>query len=152
VSDAFLDSSEFRMVQGFIVKHLPHLPRESKRRINHALLLTAIARARLMFGGDPELMPDHLAKWVILKERWPAVERQALRDPGVVGRLEAAANKGRVDDELQSVGMRATDPSALGEMLRDEPQLAPLTERLVYFKRAAPTVAPPAGSEPEAAA
>ena len=141
VSSSFLDSDEFRAVERFIADHPPRLPRAGERTFYHAQLLTEIARARHMFGGDPPLTPEHLAKWVVVTERWPAFARGVLVDPEILARLEAAATGGLLDEELASCALQLTDVLPLTELLRGEPELAPLIERLIYFRPAAPASA-----------
>lgn len=132
VSSSFLDSPEFRTVERFIVDHPPPLPREGKRMFNHAQLLTEIARARGMFGGDPPLEPGHLAKWVVLRERWHAVGRAVLLDPDLMNRLEAAAVGDGSELRFESLGLRVPDEE-LTQLLRTPPLLGGLIERLIYF-------------------
>jgi hypothetical protein len=121
VSSSFLDSDEFRAVEAFIVENPPALPREAKRSFNHAQLLTEIARARHMFGGMPVLTPAHLAKWLVLREQWPAIARAIAREPEVLWHLER--------------GEQERDPE-LTELLESEPRLGDVIERLVYFQPA----------------
>ncbi len=119
VSSSFLDSAEFRAVETFIVENPPTLPREAKRSFNHAQLMTEIARARHMFA--PDLTPAHLAKWLVLREQWPALARAIARDPEVLEELERGAGK--------------RDPE-LVELLDSGPELAAVVERLIYFQPA----------------
>ena len=119
VSSSFLDSAEFRAVETFIVDNPPTLPREAKRSFNHAQLMTEIARARHMFA--PDLTPAHLAKWLVLREQWPALARAIARDPEVLDELERGA--GERDPELV-------------ELLDSGPALGAVVERLIYFQPA----------------
>ena len=121
VSSSFLDSAEFRDVEQFIVDNPPALPREAKRSFNHAQLMTEIARARRMFGGDPTLTPSHLAKWLVLREQYPAIARAVTRDPEVLEELERGA--GQRDPELV-------------ELLDSGPALGAVVERLIHFQPA----------------
>jgi hypothetical protein len=121
VSSSFLDSEEFREVEAFIVENPPALPREAKRSFNHAQLLTEIARARHMFGGEPKLTPAHLAKWLVLREQWPALARAIAREPEVLVQLEGG--EGKQDPEL-------------AELLASGPRLGAVIERLIYFQPA----------------
>ena len=121
VSSSFLDSEEFRAVESFIVENPPTLPREAKRSFNHAQLMTEIARARHMFGGVPVLTPAHLAKWLVLREQWPALARAVARDPEVLDELERGAGK--------------RDPELI-ELLDSGPPLGTVIERLIYFQPA----------------
>jgi hypothetical protein len=123
VSSSFLDSEEFRAVETFIAENPPALPREAKRSFNHAQLLTEIARARHMFGGVPVLTPAHLAKWLVLREQWPALGRQIAVEPERLTVLES----GNADAEL---------PPEVSELLERGPRLSDVIERLVYFQPA----------------
>jgi KAP family P-loop domain len=128
VSSSFLDSEEFRAVETFISEHPPALPREAKRSFNHAQLLTEIARARRMFGGQPVLTPGHLAKWLVLREQWPALARAIVLDPELLSQFEGSRTPGN-----------GISPEAL-ELLNDGLPLVNVIERLVYFQ---PAEAPP---------
>jgi hypothetical protein len=122
VSSSFLDSDEFRAVETYIVKHPPALPREAKRSFNHAQLMTEIARSRRMFGGDPELTPAHLAKWLVLREQCPAVARKIAREPEQLRDPKPGVEQ-KYEDEIK-------------EFLTGDPCLADVIERLVYFQPA----------------
>lgn len=154
VSSSFLDSTEFRAVERFVADHPRRLPREGKRMFNHAQLLTEIARARQMFGGDPPLNPEHLAKWVVLRERWPAIGRAVLLSPELLRDLEDAAAADRVEDRLNALALTPNDVGGLAALLICEPKLGALIERLIYFTPSArsssahgPSLAPSAASK-----
>jgi hypothetical protein len=123
VSSSFLDSDEFRAVETFIAENPPALPREAKRSFNHAQLLTEIARARHMFGGDPVLTPAHLAKWLVLREQWPALGREIAVEPERLTDLESRNGGGDAPPEVY-------------ELLDRGPRLSDVIERLVYFQPA----------------
>jgi hypothetical protein len=75
-----------------MVRFLPRLPRSIKRLANRQRLVVAVAVSRDMIGGSPPLNGDHLAKWVLLLERWPDLAAAIMREPllggpvGVVNR------------------------------------------------------------------
>jgi hypothetical protein len=123
VSSSFLDSEEFREVEEYIGKNPPALPREAKRSFNHAQLLTEIARARQMFGGTPELTPEHLAKWLVVREQWPALSREIAVSPERLTALESRNADGEIPPEVY-------------ELLERKPRLSDVIERLVYFQPA----------------
>ncbi len=123
VSSSFLDSDEFRAVETFIAENPPVLPREAKRSFNHAQLLTEIARARDMFGGTPKLTPEHLAKWLVLREQWPALGREIADEPERLADLESRNGGPTVAPEVY-------------ELLERGPRLSDVIERLVYFQPA----------------
>jgi hypothetical protein len=134
VSSSFLDSTEFRAVEQFMAGYPASLPRESKRMFNHAQLMTEIARAREMFGGSSKLQARDLARWIVLRARWPAVGQAVLRDPGFLAELEAAAESG--DEDAGILG--ADDVEELIALLRESPPLSRVIERLIYFIPADP--------------
>lgn len=144
VSSSFLDSKEFQEVEHYLAQRPSRLPRQGKRVFNHAQLLTEIARERQMFGGTPALNPEHVAEWVVLRERWPSVGRTVLQDPSILGHLEDAAAAGQLEAKLDLYSLQVTELSALVEMLKNPPALGPVIERLVYFQpaRATPTQRP----------
>ena len=79
VESVYVDAGpELSRVEDVIRKYPPALPRGAKRMLNHARLLTRIATERGMFGGEPELAPEHLGEWIVLLERWPSVARSSL--------------------------------------------------------------------------
>ena len=109
VSSSFLDSDEFRAVETFISENPPALPREAKRSFNHAQLLTEIARARHMFGGTPVLTPRHLAKWLVLREQWPALGRAIALEPELL--MESRGDE-NADERRFGGGARAARTAA----------------------------------------
>ena len=142
VSSSFLDSAEFRVVERFVADHPPRLPREGKRMFNHAQLMTEIARARQMFGGDPPLDPEHIAKWIVLRERWPALGRAVLSAPDLLRELEDAAATDQAGTQLDSLALKPNDIEELTDLLRGPPQLGALIERLIYFTPAPSSTTP----------
>jgi hypothetical protein len=97
-----------------------------------------------MFGGEPRLTPDHLAKWVLLKEHWPLMARDVIIRPGVLGPLETAAAEDHLDAALDASNLTLTDVARLTQFLREVPTLGDVIERLVYFVPAGPaSTAPP---------
>ncbi len=126
VKEEFLTvrSSEIAMVEAFIDRYPPPFPRSAKRMLNHARLLTKIARDREMFGGSPDLTPAHLGKWIVIRERWPLFAEAVARDyRGIVS-----------NDHLERLNRyHGLERSQLGELLRTEPELLNVIERLIYF-------------------
>ena len=151
VSSCFLDSEEFRAVERYLGGHPARLPRQGKRTFNHAQLLTEIARSRRMFGGTPSLDPEHLAKWVLLRERWPAIGRAVLKDPTILAGLEGAAAAGGLPEALAAHHIAVSDVGSLNALLDSAPRLGAIIDRLLYFKMAE-AVPPPASSVPAASA
>ena len=123
-------------VERVILDYPPSLPRGAKRMLNHARLLTQIARARRMF--DQDLTPEHLGEWIVINERWRPLARRIESDPTVLGALETAAGHGetKLAELLPDVPMSRADTDALLELLTEPPLLGAVAERLVHFQPA----------------
>jgi len=131
------EGPELRAVEAVILRHPPPLPRAAKRMLNHARLLTRIANEREMFGGEPPLAPDHLAKWIVLAERWPAAARRVMNDPAVLTRLEAMLSDGtELATALEACGIDVPASAGLADLIREPPPLSPVIGRLIHFDRA----------------
>jgi hypothetical protein len=122
---------ELREVEKVIVEHPPALPRSAKRMLNHARMLTRIARDRKLFGGEPSLTPAHLGKWIVLSERWREVAEAVTVDSGLMKRLERSDNLGAL---LKSERIQEASSPGLRALLGSEPALSPVIERLVYVE------------------
>jgi hypothetical protein len=111
------------------------VPRRVKRTVNHLRLLLLVADKRHMFGGSPPLEAVHLAKWVVLLERWPELGRALRADPHVIAPIEDAADKNpqAMQDLLHRIAPEVTASADLAAFLRDETRLADLVERLIYY-------------------
>ena len=127
--------SEIETVEAFIQSYPPRFPRGAKRMLNHARLLTKIAREREMFGGDPELTPDHLGKWIVLGERWPRLAE------------EIAARHATIRSEADLLDMlrleHAPSDQQLTKLLGEPPELHGVVGRLIYFVPASTSKMPP---------
>jgi hypothetical protein len=93
-----------------------------------------------MFGGEPILTPRHLAKWLVLREQWPALGRAIALDPERLAEYEASRTPANGVSE-----------EAL-ELLCRDPPLGLVIERLVYFQPADRAPAPERADAPAAAA
>lgn len=120
-------------VERVILQVPPNLPRGAKRMLNHARLLTQIARARKLFDGDPGLAPAHLGAWIVLGERWPSIARRVEQDPLCLGRLQALAQS---PDALERVVGEAGEGQVtdLAKLLTKDPLLGAVATRLVHFE------------------
>ncbi len=125
-----ISSAEVKQVEQFIERYPPRFPRGAKRMLNHARLLTKIAREREMFGGVPELTPAHLGKWIVLRERFPQLVEQ------IASRHAALAEREELSEPSikQLVGNQCS--WELTRLMEEPPQLALLVERLIYFQPA----------------
>jgi len=114
------------------------LPRGAKRMLNHARLMTQIARDREIFGGAPKLTPEHLGEWIVLAERWPQIAQGVCARPLVMMQLEDADNEAAVAEILAAHGLpMPAAPDDLIALLHHEPRLSEVVTRLVHFEPAA---------------
>ena len=106
--------------------------------LNHARLLTQIARDRGIFGGTPELTPEHLGAWIVLEERWPEIAARIGAQPSLMTELEHADDAAAVADvlKLHALQIPAVPDDLLG-LLEREPRLSEVISRLVHFEPAA---------------
>lgn len=132
------NTPELRRVVDVILKYPPDLPRGAKRMLNHARLLTQIAREREIFGGEPDLTPEHLGEWIVLAERWPQIARGVSTNAVLMAALENADDHAAVETILRSHDLPV--PSVvddLVDLLECEPRLSDVVARLVHFEPAA---------------
>jgi Arc/MetJ-type ribon-helix-helix transcriptional regulator len=125
-------SDEVRQVEAVIAEYPPELPRSAKRMLNHARLLTRIARDRGLFVGD--LTPEHLGKWIVLNERWASVAEAVTRDDELMARLEAAAahEGGLHGADAKHLGIAGDAAwSQIKPLLASDPPLRDVVQRLV---------------------
>jgi hypothetical protein len=119
-----VQSSETEAVEEYLQRYPPRFPRGAKRMLNHARLLTKIARERGMFGGDPALTAAHLGKWIVISERWP----------DIAAAIEAGYRGIKDESDISAIQREiAPEESELKELLDDQPNLAGVLERLIYF-------------------
>lgn len=118
-----------------LASYLPDNPRRAKRLLNHERLYARIAEDRNIFGGTPELTHRHLAKWILIMERWPRLGATLTRDPSQMRVLEEASDSAALQKEVSFAGVRATD--RLFEVIHEGVLLSPILERLVRFEASA---------------
>jgi hypothetical protein len=123
-----------------LAAYLPANPRRAKRLINHERLYRQIGESRGIFGGDPELTYDHIARWALIVEEWPRLGAALTSDPAIMRRLETAADVTELQQKLdtQVPAVKATDE--LFKVLCEDRvvRLSPVLARLVRFEPAAP--------------
>jgi hypothetical protein len=120
---SFGDSEEVRRAVANAVPYLEYNPRKVKRFINLFKLQALIANRRRLLD-DGTVVFDHLAKWVIISTRWPAVVEGVVSDPAFVDRLlEARDNHNRMQDIEESVLRDAFKRQQLDPLLAD-PRIA----------------------------
>jgi KAP family P-loop domain len=143
-----VESPSVEAVEAFIREYPPPFPRGAKRMLNHARLLTKIARERGML--DRDLTPEHLGKWIVIGERWPEFAERVANRPVLIRKVESP---GAIDvpvPDLPEDGSGQHDRD-FAQLMKDEPKLAPVIERLIYFQPAPPETATPPASRSAAA-
>jgi hypothetical protein len=134
-------AEELRHVEEFIVKYPPALPRSAKRMLNHARLLTRIARDRNVFRDDSPISPAHLGKWIVLSERWWSLAGAVSANPPLLEELEQAAEADPqwvLGSILRREGIDETPTAGLQALLRSEPPLHDVVDRLVRLEPGTP--------------
>jgi hypothetical protein len=122
------ESEQLKEVEAYIRLFPPELPRGAKRMLNHARVLTRVAVDRgVLEGGD--VTPQHLGKWIVVSERWVDVATYVKREPDAMRELEQDAQAGSLGDSFHNV--RTDD---LADVLRHEPPLSDVVERLICFE------------------
>jgi hypothetical protein len=122
------ESEPLKEVEDYIRLFPPELPRGAKRMLNHARVLTRVALDRHVLDGG-QVTPQHLGKWIVVSERWVDVATYVKRKPAVLRQLEHDAQAESLGDtflELHTHG--------LAEVLRQEPPLSDVVERLIRYE------------------
>ncbi len=140
-------AEELTPVEDVILCYPPPLPRAAKRMLNHARLLTRIARDRQLFGGDPELVPAHLGKWIVLQERWPTFAAAVLDRPRLLNSCEQDTHPASIGTSLSSWSAKLPHGDAFRELIASDPPLGEVIERLIHFEPATPLPVAPAIDE-----
>lgn len=87
-------------IDRLVLDFLPERPRAAKRLMNEVRLMTVVAISRGLFNknqaGTAIDQPEWLAKWLVLRERWPALVDKVTQNPSILERLEKA-------DEIQPI-------------------------------------------------
>jgi hypothetical protein len=119
-----------------LAAYLPANPRRAKRLINHERLYRQIGEYRGIFGGDPELTYDHMARWSLIVEEWPRLGAALTRDPAIMKMLETAQDVGGLQQVLDArvPGVKATDD--LFKVMCVDGYLSPVLARVVRFETA----------------
>jgi hypothetical protein len=128
------DSARRTQAESEIREYLPPLPRSAKRLFNHLRVLLVVAEQKHMFGGHPELQARHLGKWAVLLERWPEFGSALTADPGRLADLEAATSIEELSKQLGPLVPTLAVSQDLLDFLKSPTKLAPVVERLVYFR------------------
>jgi hypothetical protein len=138
------ESALFEEAQAEALKYTRPRPRNAKRLLNELRLILSLCAARELFR-DGRLTGAHVGKWVVLRERWPALARLIAANPELMQAVEATGTG------TSTVAQRSIAPKAwvdadteLKALLEAEPKLADAIHRLVHF-----TDAPAASSGPD---
>lgn len=110
------------------------LPRSAKRMMNHLRLRLYMAVEGRALSEDSDLKPGHLAKWVVLEERWPELARGLKERPGSLAALEEARAEGELSTALAEHKLEGVSADALFGFLQAKPKIGPLAERLVFLE------------------
>ena len=137
VDRTLVDESQRRKeAEEELLQHVPPSPRGAKRMVNHLRLFLYVATKRKLFGGTPDLHPRHLGKWVALREQWPELGWSVNNNPGVLRLLEESVDEADLEAVLKEHAPTVKPSEEMLAFLSNEPALAPIAERLVYFRSA----------------
>lgn len=119
-----------------LAAYLPANPRRAKRLINHERLYRQIGEYRGIFGGNPELTYDHVARWSLIVEEWPRLGAALTSDPAIMKMLETAQDVAGLQQVLNArvPGVKATDD--LFKVMCVDGYLSPVLARVVRFETA----------------
>ena len=130
------DESDLRQrAEAPIRDYLLPLPRHAKRMLNQLRFALSVAVIRQLVGGDgAEIEPEHLGRWIVLRERWPRLARQIERGGLTLDELERWAGGGTAPAALEGL----VDPSELdrlADFFRDQNRLSLVYDQLVHMER-----------------
>jgi hypothetical protein len=136
VSRYLTDKSPHRReAEGELKQHVPMVPRDAKRMLNHLRLLLVIAENRQLFGGQPELCGRHLGKWAALQERWPFVGLALAEDPPRIEELETVSSLEELEKALAACGLQGGATQPLLAFFQSPTKLTPVIERLAKLQK-----------------
>jgi hypothetical protein len=137
------DQSVLTEAYAEVADYLARFPRSTKRFVNHVRVLVRIAGERGALSGNPALTPRHFGRWVLLKERWPALATALNRSPARMAELEGltanarGGNRQRLTELrrlLRSWGAEAAEAGDIAAFCgHDRLKLGPVAERLVHL-------------------
>ena len=111
-----------------VFEFLPIRPRAAKRLFNQVRLMLLIAISRGLFvrkaSAEQNRRADLIAKWLVLRERWPEVAR----DPDRIRGLEDTANNGALQERLPDLD----DVDDLANLLTTDPPFEDLGNLLFF--------------------
>jgi hypothetical protein len=121
-------------IERLVLEFLPERPRAAKRLMNEVRLITVVAISRGLFNKDQGSgraanRPEWLAKWLILRERWPAVVYKITQDPAILERLEKAQE---IQDILEELNLSDLDGKKdLDRLLKIQPPFGIIDELMM---------------------
>jgi hypothetical protein len=118
-----------------LLARVPRNPRAAKRSwaALHLLITIALLRGIIVRSDSPNAPRTvrQLEKWVVLRQRWPAVARAVREDPPRLGRLESSSTPEDLVEELEAAHVAADSRDDLLSLLQEEPALAPVIDLLI---------------------
>lgn len=124
--------SEARVIaEEEVLRALPSTPREAKRLFNHLHLLLAVAFNRRILSQHSQLSARHLARWLILQERWPKLATVLVAEPKLIESLEVCNSLAELRDGVRPYDDTIRVTKDMFEHLRLEPALASVLETLI---------------------
>ncbi|TWP43241.1 hypothetical protein FKR81_42730 [Lentzea tibetensis] len=73
---------------------IPTNAREAKRLVNQVRFAMLVMSSRGLLAKESPVTPEHVAKWVLLNEKWPDLVERIVRNPDVLGQLEREMGDG----------------------------------------------------------
>ena len=117
--------------QKAILPLLPNNPRTAKRLVSQLRLALVIAYGRGLLDGDSTVTAEHLAKWVALTERWPALVDELTAHPARLQGLETTSSDNFVD-KISQFSSRVDSLDELHTFLNAGVTLGPVIKQLVH--------------------
>jgi hypothetical protein len=100
--------------------------------------LIIIAEKKHLLGGSPPVDYSHIAKWAVILERWPELASALTIDPSKLVTLESADSPDELSAHISPMVPDWTASQDLLPLLKLQPLLGPVAERLIYFQSSTP--------------
>lgn len=140
------ESELLRQAEAEAIPHLPPLPRNAKRALNHLRLLLFLAHEKKVLGGNPAIDARHIGRWIVLNECWPELARALADEPAAMAELEkAAADPAAFAEKIRCLAPAWEQDRDLLRFCGGETRLGDVLERLVHLDPASPPL-PAAGN------
>lgn len=112
---------------------LPQRPRSVKRAVNDLLLRIAMAVQNDLLTERSLVHATELAKWVVLRHRWPELAAAIESRPELLDELEEATDEDALHAALRRANLSIADLDDVFALIRHEPRLAPVLGALTHF-------------------